>query len=347
MSVAGAARIPGTLSQRIGLIGAAWVAVGLGISLVVLAWQAVSAREAWNVDPRFLMPAAVFASASFGLRTVRWHTFLRAAGIYVGWPTSLRTQLVGFALTMTPVKVGELYKAYLIERATRAPGGRTAPIVIFEKMMDGVAFSSLALVAGATLILTEADFLQPGSSPADSFTLAARSLLAIVVAASVVGLVLRALGRSRTERALSGLLVRLPFGARAVGVISSAMQGGADVLRPRLLLQNMAVTLAARTCDGLAMWCVAAALGLSLTPLAGVFVLNSSGALGGLSMLPGGIGVVEAGMSLVLVGFGAPASQALIATLLARLFCFWAWVVVGLGLLLRASLAPHTEPTTP
>ena len=56
---------------------------------------------------------------------LRWHFFLAIVGAHPPFLTSLRTQLVGFSLTMTPGKVGELYKCYLIEQRTGVPSART------------------------------------------------------------------------------------------------------------------------------------------------------------------------------------------------------------------------------
>jgi uncharacterized protein (TIRG00374 family) len=101
----------------------------------------------------------------------------------------------------------------------------------------------------------------------------------------------------------------------------------------------MALSLVARTCDGLTLTLAAAALGVNIPALAGIFVLNSSGALGGASMLPGGVGVVEASMSVLLAGFGASTSAALAAALVARFLSFWLWVAIGLVVLVRTGIA--------
>lgn len=284
------------------------------------------AGELSRIRVGLLAPALAFAMASFGLRTLRWHTFLLAAGVRPRLLTSLRTQLVGFCLTMTPAKMGELYKSYLIERATGTPTARTAPIVIFEKLMDGLAFTGLAVLAGATL-----------PEAGDMLTTAARSLLGLGAVAIALVVVLRAIRPQTVERTLLRVLGALPFGTRLVRLLSTALRGGSDVLRPLLLAQNMALSLVARSCDGLAMTWVGMAFGLTLSPVAGIFVLNASGALGGFSMLPGGIGVVEASMSLLLISFGATPAVAIVATLLARVLTLWLWVAIGLALLVRST----------
>lgn len=328
-------RLPTSVGQRVGLAGALWVAAGLVLVAGAFGWQAAETGGAPRLDLPLLLPALALASGSFGLRALRWHLFLGAAGARLPFWTSLRTQLVGFSLTMTPGKIGELYKCYLVEQRTGVPAARTAPIVLFEKLMDGVAFIGLALVAGATLF-----------GPAQAVSSDVRSVAVVAAAVAVLALLVRAIRPEAVERTLLRRLAWVPKGPRAVALVGTALRGGADLLKPPLLARNLAISIVARSCDGLAMTCVVWALGLDLPLLSGVFVLNSSGALGGLSMLPGGIGVVEAGMSVLLVSLGATPGVALIGTLIARILSFWLWVAIGLSLLLRSSLAVRPKHST-
>lgn len=322
-----AVRLPSSLGQRVGLVAALWVAGGLLLAVSALAWQASQMGGLPLIHAPLLAPALGFATVSFVLRAFRWHVFLHAVGARPPFRTSLRTQLIGFSLTMTPGKVGELYKAYLIEQRTGVPTARIAPIVLVEKLMDGLAFTGLAILAGAALF-----------GAAQAISSDARALAIFVAVVLALWIVVRLTRPKRVEDTVRRLIRRVPKADRIAATIGTALQGGADVLHGRLLAGNLAISFVARCCDGLAMTCVAWALGLDIPALAGVFVLNSSGALGGLSMLPGGIGVVEAGMSVLLVSLGVAPGAALLATLLARLFSFWIWVAIGLTLLLRSSL---------
>ena len=143
--------LAGSLSQRVALAAALWVAASLALVGVTFWYQASQLGGLAQFEPLVLLPALGFAVVSFGLRTLRWHTFLHMAGAYPPFITSFLTQLVGFSLTMTPGKVGELYKCHLIEQRTGVPMARTAPIVLFEKGMDALAFAGLAVVAAAVL----------------------------------------------------------------------------------------------------------------------------------------------------------------------------------------------------
>jgi len=81
---------------------------------------------------------------------------------------------------------------------------------------------------------------------------------------------------------------------------------------------------------GCLMLCIRA-LGLRV-PWPGIMVAYSLGKVAGmLPITPGGLGVVEAGLTGLLVVYGMPAARALAVTLLYRLLSFWALLPVGWG----------------
>ena len=324
--------LTGNLSQRVALAAALWVAASLVLVAITFWWQASQLGGLAEFIPWFLAPAFGFAVASFVLRALRWHIFVRQTGADPPLLTSLRTQIVGFSLTMTPGKLGELYKCHLMELRTGVPAARTAPIVLFEKLMDASAFAGLALLAAALL---------PGLG--ESISSAARGLLVAIAVGIAVALFARTISPQSIRALLVPLARRNRLGAKLTTAVELVLAGSADVLKGPVLVRNLALSFVARTCDGLALALTAWTLGIEIPLLGGVFALNSSGTMGGLSMLPGGIGVVEATMSVILAGFGASPAAALAATMLARFFTFWIWVAMGLGLLVRSGLFGERE----
>ncbi len=325
MSTTRTARLTSTIGQRMILMACLWVAASLMLAVGTFWWYWMQASQSGGLASfrwPLLLPAAAFAATSFGLRTLRWHGFLAAAGAHPPFFTSLRTQLIGFSLTMTPGKVGEVFKCYLIERRTGVPTARTAPIVLFEKLMDAAAFAGLALLAAALLPELE-----------DSVNNAARTLIVAGVIFAGVVVVAQLLRPDMVTSLLLRWVGRSRIGRRVASQVALVLAGSLDVLRPATLARAITHGVIARTCDGLALAWGAYALGIDMAPIAGVFVLNSSGTVGGLSMLPGGIGVVEFTMSFLLATLGAAPAAALAGAMTARLLTFWVWVGIGLYLL--------------
>ena len=77
---------------------------------------------------------------------IKWHWYLGLVGVKIGWVESARIFGVGMIMVMTPGKVGEFMKAYMVKNVTGAPMSSTAPIVLAERITDGLAMLLLASV---------------------------------------------------------------------------------------------------------------------------------------------------------------------------------------------------------
>lgn len=62
-----------------------------------------------------------------------------------------------------------------------------------------------------------------------------------------------------------------------------------------------------------------------------IFTYAASKILAQISFIPGGLGVVEASLALIFIGFGIPASIALATVMIFRLLSFWLPIPVGMG----------------
>jgi uncharacterized protein (TIRG00374 family) len=322
----------GVFGRRLGLIGAAWVGAGLVLAMVAM-WREMQTPDSLvPIQGGWLALALASATVSFGLRALRWQTLAAAAGARASFATSLRTQLAGFSLTLTPGKVGEIYKCYLMELETGVPTARTAPIVLVEKLMEGIAFSTWTLLAASIV-----------TGLPDTVSNAVRSVAILGLTPVLVGALLHFGRLPGGEQLRFGFLGRLPMAERMAAWASAAIEGARDVVRAPVLLKGLSLTLVARLADGLALTLILRALGVDVPAFGGILAFNLSGTVGGLSMLPGGIAAVEASLILSLMSLGAAPGTAIAAALLSRVLSFWLWVGIGLALLTRASLRPARQ----
>src|ERR1700694_6258968 len=77
-------------------------------------------------------------------RFLKWQYYLKRLAITINWKKSLLIFISGLSMAITPGKVGELLKSYLLKRSTGAPISRTAPIIMSERLTDGIALIALA-----------------------------------------------------------------------------------------------------------------------------------------------------------------------------------------------------------
>lgn len=263
----------------------------------------------------FAWPAFVAACAlaltNYGLRFVRWQIYLRQQGVSVPASSSLIVFMAGLSLSITPAKLGELVKSYLLREMHDVPAPKTAPIVVAERVSDLIALLILAVVGVAAY----------GIDP--TLVIAASGLI-------LVGLLL--LAWPRPTRALIDLVTRPAKLRKLREPLHETLRGLSSLCKPSTLFVATLIAVPAWGCEciGFALICNAfpgthVDLGLATVIYAGTTIA------GALSFLPGGLGVTEGAMTLALVRGAsklAPATAAA-ATLLTRLATLWLAVILG------------------
>jgi hypothetical protein len=97
---------------------------GVLFGLVVLAVMAgwADLRGMGDALARFPLHLAAVACAlsfaNYGLRFLRWQRYLRVLGIQIPTGTSYLIHLAGLALTISPGKMGEAFKSWLVKRVS-------------------------------------------------------------------------------------------------------------------------------------------------------------------------------------------------------------------------------------
>jgi uncharacterized protein (TIRG00374 family) len=233
--------------------------------------------------------------------------------------------LSGFAMGLTPGKSGELSKSYWLRELSGAPFARTAPIVLAERLADGIA---MLLLAAAGLV---------------AFRFGVVALLGVATLAVAAIALLQA--RSVVEAVLSRLEHRARL-SQAVAHARTLFSSARALLTWKRLVGAVAVGVLSWGGECLALYVIL--LGLAATPglellNQATFALAAGSLVGSASLLPGGLGAAEGTVAAVLdLVAHQPPAVAAAATLLIRLCTLWFGVLLGfvaLLLLSRKSLA--------
>jgi uncharacterized protein (TIRG00374 family) len=299
------------LLWRVSLGVAAGVAVYLGFSIWADARSVGRALAAF--DWSMALVALGLASLNYLVRYARWHYYLKVLGLGEVRPgESLLIFLAGFALTVTPGKLGEAIKALLLRESHGVPAARTAPIVLAERFTDLVGLLLLACVGVFTF---EVD----------------RRFLAISAVLIGVGLVMVSV--ESIASFFLRLCCKMPGMSRFAAKLHEAYRATAALLRPAPLAIAVVLSTVSWAFECVAFWVVVHGFpGASVGLQAGTFIYSAMTVAGALSFLPGGLGVTEAGMLALLgqLGTGIGRSTAAAATFATRLCTLWYAVVVGL-----------------
>lgn len=296
-----------------------WIAIVavIGVAAIVMVSDVRELGErmsgfAWS---SFVL-ALGLALANYAIRFVRWQMYLRHQRVEVPAASSALVFGAGLSLSITPAKLGELVKSYLLRELHGSPPTRTAPIVVAERVTDLIALLILAVI-GVAVYGVETTL--------------------VIVAAAVVGLGLVMLAWARPTRALIDLVTRPRFTSRFRGPLHEMYGGLAALCRPRMLALATLIALPAwgAECIGFAE-IVNGFAGANVDLGLAMVIYAATTIAGALSFLPGGLGVTEASMTLLLVQSAAKLDEAaaIDATLLTRLATLW--FAVGLGLVCLA-----------
>ena len=254
---------------------------------------------------------------NYALRFAKWHMYLRRLRIPVRFADGLGIFLCGLSMAMTPGKAGELLKSLLLRRRVGTPMAVSAPVVLAERLTDGLAM----LILAATGVLLYRTALAPMLGLLVAF-------LAVVAAVQLP--VVR-------ERALPWVLgqPRLHWQAEAIGRLYASAR---VLLAPALLLSAVAIGVVSWSGECLAFYLVLLGLGFHAgwtLLIQAAFVLAVSTLVGSATLLPGGLGTAESSSAVLLVAVAhASRADAVAATLLIRLCTLWFGVGVGVVSLL-------------
>ena len=269
-------------------------------------------REVWRhlvqFPPTYLLWALGLALVNYLLRFLRWAFYLKVLEINVPFHLSLLIFLGGLAMTITPGKVGELVKCYLLRDRAGVPIPASVSVVLMERLTDLVSVVLMGLLGLA--------LLPPALSVSLLFVLAA-------VAAAIYFL-----GSRYTDR-----LMLLPPVRRWSEQAKAARQGMRRLSRPWPLSAAVSLGLVSWVSEGVALWVVMKGLGTDVSALLSLPVYAGSVLAGAATTLPGGLLGTEGAMVAILQQIGAERDVAAAGTLIVRLATLWFAVVVGLAAL--------------
>jgi uncharacterized protein (TIRG00374 family) len=291
------------------LLGLA-VVVALGLFSDIRAVRQSFASFGWAALPAILG----FTVLNYVLRWAKWDFYLRRMGMGQGvsYADSALLFTSGMVMAVTPGKVGEVLKSYLLKHVNGTPISASAPIVLAERVTDGLA---MLLLMGFGLTL------YPPARPA---------FLALLALTALGLLVLQS---QRLMHIALGLVAKLPYGGRIAPRVETAYLSSRQLLSWRIMLPATAISVVSWFGECVAMYYVLRGVGVPPTYLLLVqatFVFAASTLFGLVSFLPGGLGVSEGSSTLLLERLiPLDAAAATTATIIIRFCTLWFGVTLG------------------
>jgi uncharacterized protein (TIRG00374 family) len=251
------------------------------------------------------------AFGNYLVRWLKWEFYLARLEIRgVGRVDSLLTFLSGFVLTITPGKVGEVFKSLVLFQTHGVPVARTAPIVVAERVTDVVGI--VVLIAIGSLGF-------------------AGGLVWAGAGAGLVVTLVAVVASRRLSVAIIGVIEKLPGPFRRIGPkLHEAYDSLATLVRPVNLIVPTVLSVGAWSLECTALWVILRGFDQARGMGVSTFIYATSTLIGALVPVPGGIGVTEGSLEGQLVKLaGVESAAATGAMILVRFATLWFAVLVG------------------
>jgi len=290
-----------------GLLGL--VLIGLVGLAAATGWQESKSQLARLGGLQFAVLLGL-SVVNYLLRGLRWHLFTRRLGLQTGLLQDLRHFLGGFAMSVTPGRVGELVRMRWLSRETGWPVERTAPLALMDRALD---LAAMALILGVAVALSAT-----GINGAVPVSLAALGLAVLATRSRL--LMASVTGAYKTFGRWPRIFARGRGAARSLRRFSDL----------RLMVPALVLGALGWLAEGYAFYLLLNWMGAGVAPSLAVAIFVFSTLAGGLTGAPGGVGGAEAAMVALLSLEGVPLEISLPATAVIRVTTLWFAIAVGL-----------------
>ncbi|HEY4103141.1 MAG TPA: lysylphosphatidylglycerol synthase transmembrane domain-containing protein [Polyangiaceae bacterium] len=259
--------------------------------------------------------ALSLATANYSIRFLKWQYYLKRLGV-TGVPgfDSLLVFLSGFVLTITPGKVGEIFKSAVLAKTHDVPLARTAPIVVAERLTDAIGVIVLIVLGGAAF---------------------AHGLALVLCGSFAVSVGIALIIWPKPGLVFANYLETGPARLRPLAPkLREALVSLRVVASPSALLWPTFLSVIAWSSEGFGLYVILRGFAATIAPTIAIFFYATATLAGALIPLPGGLGVVEGLIKgqLTEVG-GVAAGPATAAMMLIRFATLWWAVIVGFAAL--------------
>jgi len=243
------------------------------------------------------------------LRFFKWEYYLRNLEIRVKPVDSLLIFVSGLTMSITPARLGEVFKSFLLNKLNGTEISRSVPVIITERITDVLGLSILAAITFS------------------SFRYGLGILIGILVFLILLILIIKS---RRVSHKLLDFTKSTPLIKRVSESLRTSYETAHALFRLKQLAVALAISVISWGCECLAMYYVLQGFGLDISIQLSTFVFAFSSLAGAISMIPGGLVMAEGSMTGLLVLAEAPMGVAASATIMIRVCTLWFGIAMGL-----------------
>jgi glycosyltransferase 2 family protein len=314
------------------------VAIAFGAMLylggsVYADWDKVSAAMG-SFQWWILLPVCGLTLVNYTLRFLKWRYLTRRLGVRMPFFEDAWNFTAGLAMIISPGKVGELLKPYVVRERTGVPMATTTPALVTERLTDAIGMLILAAISVSVFLPDKTELL--------------------ITVGAVLAFGLLCLAHEGLSLWVLRTVCKLPVLDRIGPKLEEMLGSMRSCVAPVPLLLTVGMSIVAWFAECWGFMLVFEGLGVqSVTLEAAIFVYAFATLSGAIS--PGGLGLTEVIMAALSIQFIMPAcgpeltAEALesctaqstaiasAATIIIRICTLWIGVAIGAVALFKVS----------
>jgi uncharacterized protein (TIRG00374 family) len=229
-------------------------------------------------------------------------------------------------MAITPGKIGEVFKSYLLKEQTGTPISKSAPIIIAERITDFLSLILLSIAGAVTFNYGKGLII----------TIGGLFILLILLISS-----------KKLSYSIINFLEKFKYFSNISHKIHSAYDSIYRMVRIKELIITIFLSIFAWFFECTGFYIVINGFNLEafvhINIFVATFVYGFATVAGAVTMLPGGLGATDASITGLLIILTIPKNIAVASTLLIRVATLWFAVIVGIVAVLYYQRISHKK----
>lgn len=264
-----------------------------------------------KISINFVIGLCLLSIVNYLLRAFRWYLLCKSVGLNISVKATFYSYFSGFSMGVTPGKVGEIVRMWVLRRGEGIPLRKTFYPLFGDRVTDLIAIFVYASIGFCIF----SNMLLPGL------------IAAIVIIILTIAWIFPNEFISKAYFILRGLKIRSLVLSKMFRVLKNETK---NLDTTNNLFSIVFVSMIAWFMEGFGFWLLLKQFNIEMPIMIAMSIFSVSILVGALSMLPGGLGGAELTMISLLIFFNVDMALAVAITAITRGVTLWFAVVVGL-----------------
>lgn len=258
----------------------------------------------------FLLPILlVLTCLNLFLRFLKWEYYLKLLKLPIQKKDSIGIFMASLSLGLTPGKMGDLIKSYMLHSIEGHSASKTIPIIFAERITDMI---SLVLIALLGVFIFDYGRVE------------------VIVLILFFIFLITIISNKKLSIKIINYLEKVKIFSKYLSKIHNIYENTYVMLKPKPLIEMTILTLFAWIIECFGFYLILSNFNTQISMFWSTFTYALSIIIGAVSMLPAGIGATEGSLLYMLVEYGIPKDLAVVSTFLIRLVTLWFSIILGL-----------------